>query len=162
MVPLANITLGSAASTVTFSSIPATYRDLRLVVAKTLTAQANSYIRFNGDSGSNYTVVGVGFNWQPAAGSFTDGPTTSISDHWGYASTPQGSTTYMDILDYSATDKHKTALVRFNGMTTDGNWGMDQAAARWASTTAITSITMSLSSGQYAAGSTFSLFGVIA
>jgi hypothetical protein len=162
MQAIANIALGTSASTITFTNIPSTYRDLRLVVSKTLTAQANTYIRFNGDSGSNYYVVGMGINWQPVASSFNASADTSIADHWGYASTPQGSTTYMDILDYAAIDKHKTALGRFNGMTTDGQWGIDSIAARWANSSAITSITMSLSSGQFASGSTFILYGVIA
>jgi hypothetical protein len=162
MVLLQSVTLAANSSTVTFSNINQSYRDLRLVISKVLTTQANSYTRFNGDSGNNYYDVGMGFNWQPVASSFSDSAGPYFADHWGYGSTPQGSTTYMDILDYSVIDKHKSALFRFNGMTTDGQWGMDVIAARWANTSAVTSITMTLSSGQYAIGSTFSLYGVSA
>ena len=162
IVALANITLTSAQPSVIFSNIPSTgYSYLRLVVSKKLTAQANSYIRFNGDTAGNYYSVGMGFNWQPVTGSFTANADTAIADHWGYGSTPDGSTSYIDIFNYAATGVPKTSLVRFNGMTTDGQWGMDLMAARWSGSSAITSITISLSTGQFDIGSTFSLYGVI-
>jgi hypothetical protein len=57
-VPLATQTLGSAASTITFSSIPATYTDLRLVLTGTSASSgAVPYIQFNGDTTSNYSMT---------------------------------------------------------------------------------------------------------
>lgn len=161
MVPIYSTTLSVATATVVIAAIPGDYKDLRLVISKTLTAQANSFIQFNSDSGANYSDVGMGFNWQPTHLSSQVSGETKIADRWGYGSTPQGSTTYMEIFDYASTNKHKSSLVRFNGMTTDGQWGMDMNAARWASNSPITVITMTLSSGQYAAGSTFSLYGIV-
>lgn len=49
-------TLGSAAANITFSSIPSTYTDLVVVYTlKAETASADIYMRFNSDSGSNYS-----------------------------------------------------------------------------------------------------------
>jgi hypothetical protein len=54
---LANVTLGSSAASVTFSSISQSYRDLVLVITATTSAVDNAFIRFNSDSGSNYNIV---------------------------------------------------------------------------------------------------------
>jgi hypothetical protein len=57
---IATQTLGSAAASVTFSSIPGTYTDLVLVVAGTLTTGTeNIVMQFNGDTGSNYSVTSL-------------------------------------------------------------------------------------------------------
>ena len=57
-VPLATQTLGSAASTITFSSIPGTYTDLRLVLTGTSASSgAVPYVQFNGDTTSTYSMT---------------------------------------------------------------------------------------------------------
>jgi hypothetical protein len=63
------------------------------------------------------------------------------------------------IMDYSATDKHKTLLSRKNTSSVVVN----AQAGRWANTAAITSIVCTVDSGAtFSSGSTFSLYGVIA
>jgi hypothetical protein len=57
IIPLANITLGSAAASVTFSSIVGTYRDLLLVSQLGHVSNNDIRIRFNSDTGSNYNMV---------------------------------------------------------------------------------------------------------
>jgi hypothetical protein len=63
-------------------------------------------------------------------------------------------------MDYSATNKHKTVLVRAD----NANSITMAHAARWANTSAITSIVLTSfeGAGNFAIGSTFSLYGVIA
>ena len=156
---LANITLGSSASTITFSSIPATFRDLVLVVAAASTGSGtNAAIRFNSDSGSNYTRVFMGVN---GVGTFSSGTSTQTGfqfDNFGFVTTTLGATNHLlSINDYSATDKHKTILARANraGDT------LDALAGRWANTAAITSVqVVSFSGESYIAGSTFALYGI--
>ena len=53
--PIATTTLGSAASSITFNSIPATYTDLRVVLVGTTTATANCWLTFNSDGATNYS-----------------------------------------------------------------------------------------------------------
>jgi len=50
-VPLANLTLGSSAASVTFSSISQAYKDLVLVIEATTSALDVAIIRFNSDQG---------------------------------------------------------------------------------------------------------------
>jgi hypothetical protein len=62
------------------------------------------------------------------------------------------------IMDYSATDKHKTFLVRSN--TTANN--VAAHAVRWANTAAITTVAVEAISTTWAVGTTLNLYGVIA
>jgi hypothetical protein len=71
-------------------------------------------------------------------------------------SATSGQTSIIQIMDYSATDKHKTVLIR-NGLASTF---VNASANRWANTAAIT--TVSFQVGTYGAGSTFNLYGVIA
>ena len=152
---LATITLGSAAATVTFGSIPATYRDLILVANATTVATGgrNFRVRFNNDSGSNYSNVymfGNGTSAISAASTSTAAGQSIIDNNPG--------NNIIQIMDYSATDKHKTVLSRGNV----AGIAVDARASRWANTAAITSITCSPDSNNWVSGSTFSLYGIVA
>jgi hypothetical protein len=152
---LANVTLASAGSTVTFSSIPSTYRDLILVVVTSGTAITSSGLprmRFNADSGSNYQEVWM----QGVATSFQSG--TGTGTYIAFSSNAFLHS-IIQIMDYAVTDKNKVVLTKW----TENNTGLVQMrASRWASTSAITTITCDTSAGNYPIGSTFSLYGVIA
>lgn len=151
---LATLTLTGTDSEIVFASIPATYRDLVLVVAGTSDSNSGLYLRFNSDTGTNYTTVGMYGNGSSAI-SFSQ----SLSfTNTNFISSSQGVNT-VQVMDYSATDKHKTLLARASYA---GNQAQ-AAAARWASTSAITSITLFMDAGRsFATGTTFSLYGVIA
>ena len=58
--PIASQTLGSAAASVTFSSIPQGYTDLIIVMNGTTSTNENTYMRYNSDSSSLYSVTYVG------------------------------------------------------------------------------------------------------
>jgi hypothetical protein len=151
--PLATVTLGASASSVTFSSIPATYRDLILVASGTATSNGALLLRYNGDTGSNYSRVGMAGNGSSAA-SFSGTDTSVGLTLW---QTTQGNIK-IQVMDYSATDKHTT------GLSNGGLAGAEAVAIahRWANTAAVTSITILHNSFQMAAGTTLSLYGVIA
>jgi hypothetical protein len=164
--PLANITLGSAASSVTFSSIPATYRDLILVVTARSTETTDNFdalrARFNGDSGSNYVQVSLSAGTTSPQSS--TGTATQVA--LGRLATSQGGKTspgvgLIHFIDYAQTDKHKTILAR--GNAANEGIGVDAIANRWASTAAITTILLFPAVGaNFASGATFNLYGVIA
>lgn len=146
---LGTVTLASSASSVTFAGIPATgYRDLVLVYEGTVSSSTDFTTRFNGDTtGSNYFRVFAFGN-----GSSASSGTTNES-YWMYQTTAGRGTNILNIFDYSATDKHKSILNRYDQA---GN-GASMIAGRWASTAAITSIT---TNGPFNAGSNFSLYGI--
>lgn len=156
--PLANLTLSSAQSSVTFSSISGAYRDLVLV----LTAQCNTnsqeltYLRFNGDTGNNYPSVYLYGTGSSAASSSSTISVVNINNTY-FDQGNRGQMTYQ-ILDYAQTDKHKSVLGRADGSAYSTNLG----AARWANTSAITTILVMSGFSGFAAGSTFALYGVSA
>ena len=78
--PIATQTLGSAAATITFSSIPATYTDLRLVLVGTSTISANPKINFNSDTATNYSQTILSGNGSVAnSARQTNGTTIFVS-----------------------------------------------------------------------------------
>lgn len=148
--------LATSAASVTFSSIPATYRDLVLVAAITSNVTADIDFRFNGSSASVYSQVIMSGN-----GSSTFSPSGSNTylrpTYYGGATAAAGNNVTMEIMDYSTTDKHKSILSR----TSNANDGVDAAAGRFAVTDAITSIEIFNISGRiWQIGSTFRLLGV--
>ena len=149
--PLATVTLAGTASSVTFSSIPATYRDLILVT--NATAGNNAFIRYNGDSGANYTGVRIYGSGSSAASDTSDVNTINTGD------LINNQVAIVQIMDYSATDKHKTSLTRITNPTAF----VGANAFRWANTAAITSVGLHPAGvNTFAIGSTFNLYGVIA
>jgi hypothetical protein len=154
-IPLATITLGSSSSSVTFSSIPATYRDLVLVINGTTTVGANLRLRINSDTGANYNrAVFAGDG--SVTYSIAQAAINQINlDSFGFFDTTIG-TTIAQFLDYSATDKHKTVLSRANNTTN----GVSSMVGRYASTSAITSLNTFPSAGSYATGTTFNLYAI--
>ena len=150
--PLATVTLGTATSSVTFSSIPATYRDLILVCDYTGSTTAVVTLRYNGDTGANYSIVlMVGGS---SVQSFT-GTALNVGAMYG----SNKSTSIFQVLDYSATDKHKTSIQRNDNAQQSE---VVATAGRWANTAAITSISLTPASGTLSTGATFNLYGVIA
>jgi hypothetical protein len=156
--PLANVTLATATSTLSFSSIPATYRDLILI--GNVQAQGDSFLQYrlrvNSDTGTNYDNVRLDGNGSA--------PNTSgdyaASEMTFFNSSTSGVFSVMitNFLDYSATDKRKSVIARSSGpQNTVGVQG-----SSWRNTNAITSITIFTPSGQFTVGSSWSLYGVIA
>ena len=154
---LATVTLGSSASSVTFSSIPATYRDLILVVNASIPTEASPRARINGDSGANYSQVTA---YADTGGVFSFADTGDTSVRLGQSGTGFTGSRFMCVtqfMDYSATDKHKTVLGRNND---DGTRALSATATRWANTAAINQIQILLTANTYATGSTFALYGI--
>jgi hypothetical protein len=161
-IPLATATLASSASTITLSSIPGTYRDLRVIVsALGTTNDASVEMRFNGDTGSNYTQV-----YMIGTPSGAQSGTYSTTLHYfyigrGLSTSSVYSPAILDLMDYSATDKHKTTLIRSNGRINDGTMGTAALASRWANNAAITSIVFTPTGGSFASGTTVNLYGIV-
>jgi hypothetical protein len=148
--------LASAAASVTFTSIPADYRDLILVWDYLGSGGiASAQIQFNGDTASNYNLVRMTGNGSTTASAALSARTAiflSIFD----ATTTERSLGLIQVMDYSATDKNKTVLCRANVASA----GVQATAGRWANNSAVSSLTVSTGSNSYAAGSTFYLYGI--
>jgi hypothetical protein len=152
-VPLATTTLTTTDGNVAFISIPAIYRDLIVVISGTTTNITNTVFYFNDDTNANYSYV-------DAYGDGTDDLSASVSNttlpEVGRMSTSQ-SNVIAQIMDYSATDKHKTVLAR---SASNGDQ-VKMSATRWANTAAINKIEIvpTPSGRPFSIGTTLSLYG---
>ena len=143
-----SVTLTSSASSVTFSSISQSFGDLVLSINATSAAADQLYIQFNDDTGANYSAVNV---YNTTSNSLAGRTNANITYGVNFPSL-----TTSHIMDYSATDKHKTILSR-PGSATTSVVGMN--ANRWASTSGITKIVIT-GFASMTAGSTFFLYGI--
>lgn len=155
--PISTQTLGSAAASVTFSSIPSTYTDLVLVVVSKWTGSGNSSygMRFNADGGTNYSrtyILGSGGGGSSARAS------NQTSTFNGQVNATEWSSSVFHIMNYSNSTTFKNVLSRTDQT---GNY-VTAMVALWRSTNAITSIDLGYfdASGNWASGSTFNLYGI--
>lgn len=153
--PLAHYTVGTAQASVTFSNISQAYRDLVLVYTVTGSTTSETLWRLNNDTSTPISFVYM----------IGDGSTTSSTSQTNNGLTTGGplstsviSNHTINVMDYSTTNKHKSALSRHN-LSSGSTWAV---AHRWASNAAVNSIYLYPASGNFATGSTFSLYGVIA
>lgn len=160
MTLISSQTLGSAVTSVTFNSFSG-YRDLYFVIRADMTSGAEQ-MRMTFNSDTNYgNYSGIGMAGEASATSATWSGTTGYGEGariqykaYQLAGTPV--VTLINVLDYSATDKHKTSLIRANRPS----GAVDANAVRWASTSAVTSVVFDMYSSTFTAGSTFYLYGV--
>ena len=152
--PIATYT-GSGTTSITFSSIPSTYTDLILVMNGTASSATNTYVRFNGDTGSNYSVTNLSGNGTSAASS-RNANYTALQDYFGYYDTT-GGVSIMQVMNYSNTTTYKTAFARYNYTTNLAQAGI----GLWRSTAAINSITVLTSNtATFPSSTTFTLYGI--
>lgn len=157
--PIQSYTLASAASSIDFTSIPATYTDLRLVwVGRSTVDIVSLRMRFNSDSStlySNTILYGDGsaaastrnsnraqIDMPPIGGVSTTVPTFVTSDIFSYAGS-----TFKTVLTTGSDDRNGSGYV-------------SREVDLYRSTTAISSITLLLSSGNFATGTTATLYGI--
>jgi len=159
--PIATTTLGSAASSVTFSSISGAYTDLILIIsARGTTSASSTSVYFTTNiTGSNYSSTWLVGNGSAAASSRY----SNLGQ--GYLGYIAGGTTASDsrgniiahFMNYSNTTTNKTVISR-------GNVAEAETAAYVSlirGTSALTSITVGEGGGNnFVAGSTFTLYGI--
>jgi hypothetical protein len=152
---IATTTLGSAASSVTFSSISSAYTDLVLVSNPKMT-NANTYFitTFNSDTATNYSQTRLKGDGTTAT-SARDTSVSGVDMEFQNNNTDTG-TSIMQIQNYSNTTTYKTALIRDNFAA----YGVFARVALWRSTSAISTITLTMSSSTFAAGSQFTIYGI--
>ena len=155
--PIATTTLGSAAASITFSSISSAYTDLRLVMTAKDTTGDYPYLRLNSDSGSNYSLTRL----QGDGSSATSNRQTNQTEAFlinGSLSTTIPMLIELDFLSYAGST-YKTFLNSFSGDQNGGGYKINMVHL-WRSTAAINNIYIYVSSGNFAIGTTATLYGI--
>lgn len=154
--PVGSYTTGSGENSVTFSNLGA-YRHLELhVMPSNVSGDGDLCIRFNGDTGTNYSstlLYGTGSNAPAASAKNNSINRMRIGRQNNGAAYPN----IIHINNYSTSSAYKTALSRaqHSGL-------VFVYVGQWRNTAAITSITIfDENNVNFVAGSTFRLYGII-
>jgi hypothetical protein len=156
---IATTTLSSATATITFSSIASTYTDLRFSLS-VITANAGNqiFMRFNSDTGSNYSRVGL-YGDGSSAGSFAVANQTYIFLNSNGLSTTIPSFYTVDVFSYAGST-FKTSLIT-SSEDRNGSGSTIQQVGLWRSTSAINNVSFTTDTGNWAAGTTATLYGIL-
>lgn len=154
--PLQSTVLTSATTNVTFSNISQDYTDLIVVVSaqNVSNSGADFYMRFNDDSGSNYSrvyLVGDGSSSASASNFSQTGINIFSLPSSGYSFSP----ITIHINNYSNSTTYKTSIIQASGNT---NY-LGGIVGLWKNTAAITSVTVGYANSLNT-GTTISLYGI--
>jgi hypothetical protein len=155
-----------SSGTITFSSIPSTYKHLqiRLLARSTQTGVSNisALIQCNSDTGSNYarhTLQGDGASALASGTSSTSLMTLFRITAASAAANIMG-VGIVDIHDYQSTTKYKT-LRSFAGQDENGVGSIRLQSGLWQSTSAISSLSIYLSSDSFTTTTSVALYGML-
>lgn len=133
--PIATTTLTSS-SGITFSSIPSTYTDLRLILTGVGPVNNYTYMQINGSSSTLYS-------WTELRGNGTSATSTRQSTQTsfpiGYVNTTQPVLCQVDFFNYANTSINKTCLVS-SSSDENGSGIVFNAVGLFRSTSAISTI----------------------
>ena len=162
---ISTVTVTSSVSTIDFTSIPATYTHLqirgigRCSIANT--GGSNFGVRFNSDTGSNYT-----YHKMQGNGSVMDAGGSANTNQVYFAdniiNNSNAASIYsgfiIDILDYKNTNKYKTVR-GLAGQDINGSGYFGLSSGVWQNTNAVTSINL-VPSGNFIQYTQFALYGI--
>lgn len=159
MFPIGAVTVGNSnATTVTFSSIPATYTHLQI---RCITANATSG---NASSGIYYSVNSDSTNGNYKSHAlYADASTVTSNANnrlMGVIGNVNGYGSYvLDILDYANTNKY-TTFRSLGGFNQNGYGFVWYASGVWLNTSAVNSISFACDGGDFLKFTQFALYGI--
>jgi hypothetical protein len=159
--PIATNTLGSAAATVTFSTISGAYTDLVLVTnLKTTTTSQEVTVKINNDTGSNYSLTNLRGDGSTASSLRRSSQTVGNISKEISPNTAFEFVSVSTFMNYSNATTYKTWLSRNNRASASNAPGTEALVGLWRSTSAITELVIGLTGGNFDTGSTFTLYGI--
>lgn len=158
-------TVGSGGTpSVTFTSIPSTYKHLQVRAHGMLTA-TSAAISFRVGTGGTVDSTTANYYYHRLSGngaSATAGAGADIlQSAWvtGNSSTSHPEVFITDILDYNNTNKYKT-LRMLSGVDNNGSGEIDLTSGLWKNTGAINTIQLIPNTGNFAEYASFALYGI--
>jgi hypothetical protein len=158
--PIATTTLGSSSSSITFSSIPSTYTDLRIIWnISGVSSQSDIPMRFNGNSSTSYSYTYLRGNGSSvASGRLANEAQMFMTGGNSLASGFQVSL-IIDIFSYAGST-YKTALAQYLN-DRNGSGSVASNVGLWRNTAAINSVTLFAISATLNAGTNATLYGIL-
>jgi hypothetical protein len=168
MFPIAMVNVGSAgAASISFTSIPQTYKHLQLRLIGADNASGSDYgnMQFNGDTGANYASHQLyGDGSSATANNFPNNNQIYIHRIPGSITNTFGAV-IVDILDYTNINKYKTVR-ELGGYDANGSGRISFSSGMWFggtignSANTITSISISTGGSSWLQYSQFALYGI--
>jgi hypothetical protein len=161
--PIATTTLSSTAASLTLSSIPATYTDLKIVLvsrsSNTATSREDLYITFNSDTGSNYSTT-ILYGQDSTAATIRQTSQARINAYTALPGTAgQFNLVTMDLLSY-ADSTFKSCLIGVNNNQSTVGGEVNLQVGLYRSTSPITSVTFTPQTNSFGTGSTATVYGI--
>ena len=157
------ISASGLTGSITFSSIPQTYKHLQIRSLSAGDLNTNVRMRFNGDSGSNYSYHGLqsgtGYGSQVYTNYGINQSSIMLFDQQ-LGGADYFNATICDINDYSSTVKNKSTATQSGVAPNSSNFFLYFESGLWRSNAAITSINIFPTSQSFRDGSTFALYGI--
>jgi hypothetical protein len=155
--PIATTTLSGSTSSVTLSSIPSTYTDLIVEFVFGVASGDDILLRFNGDSGSNYSSTRLVGNGTAAASTRTTSSSGILPRTPANQSTAITTSWRVNVMNYANTTTNKTTIARYD--FADGFTETD--VGLWRNTAAITSLAIFTANNfNFSSGSIITLYGI--
>jgi len=155
---IATTTLGSAASTITFSSIASSWTDIKLILTGTSSNGGAVIFRFNSDTGSNYSNTQLYGAFSAAYSGAQTSQTSGNLTVFGLDTTTPNFIE-ADIFSYAGST-YKTVLNTFSTKLASGTDGVAKVVNLWRSTAAITRIDLILNGGNFSTGTIATIYGI--
>jgi hypothetical protein len=161
--PIATTTLGTAAASVTFSSISGSYTDL-VVISDCSVGSGTLYFGYQVGNGSVDTGANYSYTYLLGSGSAASSGLVSSSTILE-PFTNTGANNRLNVItsfeNYSNTTTYKTSLTRSNSPS--DTRAVTASVGLWRSTSAINTIKIfSIAANNFNVGSTFTLYGIAA
>lgn len=162
---IATVTSSGSSNSLSFTSIPSTYQHLQIRAITRDTGASYGYnvsMRFNSDTGSNYTYHGLEGNGSSASSFGSSSPTTSFpfaTSSGGANASGTFAPIVCDILDYADVNKYKVHRT-LNGYDDNGSGYVEFRSGVWLNTAAISTITVISTGSNFANNTQFALYGI--
>lgn len=162
------ITSDTQATGVTFSNIPSTYKDLK-IIANTCGVSSGDVplvIRFNDDSGTNYSQIDVVENppsdTNLSSGRYSNATSIDMTYSYNLPGSPAVASMEVDIFQYAGS-KFKSTFAKKGGVDGSAYNENVYTTGLWRSTSAVTSVSLiEVSAGDrwLKTGSVYTLYGI--
>lgn len=167
---IASTTVGTAVSSITFSSIPANFTDLVLKTSIRSTGTGGSgfddylNVRFNGDTGNNYKNIYLqAYSSSAASGGIGNAYSRIFAGLGNGSSSTANSFSSNDfyLTNYTASEFKAINIDGFLPNNSTSEYVIRGIAGQWLSTSAINSINIYLDGANIAQYSTATLYGIV-
>jgi hypothetical protein len=158
---IATTTISSPTPTITFSGIPNTFTDLFITLHGRSGGSSIFSLRFNSDTGANYSWVGLNGTGSSANCVNANNATFLRLDNAGSVYSQQPLFGTINVMSYANTSAWKTALTTLSQSMNTASNVIEFTTGNWRSTSAISTVTLSNVVDNWEPGTIATVYGIL-